>query len=75
MLLAQTVTTAGIADHLDAQLSDQQSPNLVYTTGRTMTALALALALGGDDANDVDIFNPLVATGRVDEPLRLCCRR
>lgn len=66
MLLAQTATMTGIADHLDAQLADLQKPNLIHTTGHTMTSLALALALGGDDANDVDLLDPLVATGLVD---------
>ena len=32
-----------------------------------MTALALALALSGDDAGDVDLLGPLVATGLVDQ--------
>ena len=37
------------------------------TTGHTMTSLALALAIGGDDASDIGLLNPLVATGLIDK--------
>lgn len=36
-------------------------------TGHTMTSLALALAIGGDDASDIGLLNPLVATGLIDK--------
>lgn len=66
MLLATTADAVGVADAIDAELADWQNPNLLHTTGHTMTSLALALALGGDDAGDVDLLGPLVATGLVD---------
>ena len=37
------------------------------TTGHTMASLALALAIGGDDASDIGLLNPLVATGFMDK--------
>lgn len=67
MLLASTADAVGVADAIDAGLAEWQNPNLLHTTGNTMTSLALALALGGDDANDVDLLGPLVATGLVDQ--------
>lgn len=67
MLLTSTADAVGVADAIDAELDDWQNPNLLHTTGNTMTALALALALGGDDANDVDLLNPLAAIGLVDQ--------
>lgn len=67
MLLATTAHEAGIADAIDTELGHQQNPNLVHTTGHTMTTLALALALGGDDAGDVDLLTPQVATGLIDQ--------
>lgn len=67
MLLATTADQVGVAAAIDTELGDRQNPNLVHTTGHTMTTLALALALGGDDANDVDLLDPLVATGLIDQ--------
>ena len=67
MLLATTADEVAVADAIDTELGDRQNPNLVHTTGHTMTTLALALALGGDDANDVDLLGPLVATGLIDQ--------
>ncbi|GAB3597356.1 hypothetical protein CFAEC_13770 (plasmid) [Corynebacterium faecale] len=67
MLLATTADQVGVAAAIDTELGDRQNPNLVHTTGQTMTTLALALALGGDDANDVDLLDPLVATGLIDQ--------
>ena len=67
MLLATTADQAGIAEAIDTQLGHRQNPNLVHTSGHTMTALALALAVGGDDANDVDLLHPQVATGLIDQ--------
>ncbi len=67
MLLASTADAVGVADAIDVELAEWQNPNLLHTTGNTMTALALVLALGGDDANDVDLLGPLVAIGLVDQ--------
>lgn len=67
MLLATTADAVKVADAIDTELADWQNPNLLHTTGHTMTSLALALALGGDDANDVNLLNPLVATSLVDQ--------
>lgn len=67
MLLASTADAVGVADAIDTGLAEWQNPNLLHTTGITMTSLALALALGGDDANDIDLLGPLVATGLVDQ--------
>ena len=67
MLLAATADAVKVADAIDVELAEWQNPNLLHTTGHTMTALALALALGGDDANDVDLLDPLVATGLIDQ--------
>ena len=67
ILLATTAGEVAVADAIDTELRDRQNPNLVHTTGHTMTTLALALALGGDDANDVDLLDPLVATGLIDQ--------
>lgn len=67
MLLAQAADRTGVADAIDTALGDRQKPNLVHTTGHTMTSLALALAIGGDDASDIDLLNPLVATGLIDK--------
>lgn len=66
MLLATTADAVRVADAIDAELADWQNPNLLHITGHTMTSLALALALGGNDAGDVDLLDPLVATGLVD---------
>lgn len=66
MLLATTADQVGVAAAIDTELGDRQNPNLVHTTGHTMTSLALALAIGGDDASDIDLLNPLVATGLID---------
>ncbi|QGU08477.1 Transposase DDE domain protein [Corynebacterium occultum] len=67
MLLAQAADRVGVADAIDTALGDRQKPNLVHTTGHTMTSLALALAIGGDDASDIDLLNPLVGTGLIDK--------
>ncbi|QGU07044.1 Transposase DDE domain protein [Corynebacterium occultum] len=67
MLLASTADRVGVADAIDTALGDLQKPTLVHTTGHTMTALALSLAIGGDDASDIDLLNPLVATGLIDK--------
>lgn len=67
MLLAEAADRTGVADAIDTALGDLQKPNLVHTTGHTMTSLALALAIGGDDASDIDLLNPLVGTGLIDK--------
>lgn len=67
MLLVEAADRVGAADAIDTALGDRQKPNLVHTTGHTMTALALALAIGGDDASDISLLNPLVATGLIDK--------
>ena len=67
MLLATTADEVAVADAIDTELGDRQNPNLVHTTGHTMTTLALALALGGDDAGDVELLSPQVATGLIDQ--------
>ncbi|WP_197088333.1 transposase [Corynebacterium occultum] len=67
MLLAQAADRVGVADAIDTALGDLQKPHLVHTTGHTMTSLALALALGGDDASDIELLNPLVAAGLIDQ--------
>lgn len=71
MLLATTDDTRRAADSIDAELAEWQNPNLLHTTGHTIPSLALALALGRNDAGDVDLLGPLVATRLVE----LGCRR
>lgn len=67
VLLASAADRSGVADAIDVELGGLQNPNLIHTTGHTMTSLALALALGGDDASDIDLLNPLAATGLIDQ--------
>ena len=67
MLLVTTADQVSVADAIDTELGHRQNPNLVHTTGHTTTTLALALALGGDDAGDVELLSPQVATGLIDQ--------
>lgn len=67
VLLAATADRAGVAGAIDDALDEWQNPNLIHTTGHTMTSLALPVALGGGDASDIDLLNPLVATGLIDQ--------
>ena len=40
MLLATTADQVGVAAAIDTELGDRQNPNLVHTTGHTMTGVS-----------------------------------
>lgn len=65
LAFARTATNLAVADTIDDALTGRQNPNLTHTVGSTMTSLALALLLGGDDVNDIELLDPLVATGLI----------
>lgn len=65
LAFARTADNLAVTDTLDDALTGHQNPNLTHTVGSTMTALALALILGADDVSDIDLLDPLVATGLI----------
>ena len=67
LAFARTATNLAVADAIDDALTGQQNPNLTHTVGSTMTSLALALILGGDDVSDIDLLDPLVSTGLITQ--------
>lgn len=64
---ARTATNLGVTDIVDEAFLGLQKPTLTHTIGSTMTSMALALILGADDASDIDLLAPLVATGLITQ--------
>ena len=67
LAFARTATNLAVADTIDDAFAGHQNPNLTHTFGSTMSSLALALILGGDDVSDIDLLDPLVSTGLITQ--------
>ena len=63
LLLADTATTLGVSDVLDAELGGLTPDTVTHTSGTVLTSLAVALTAGATCLDDLRLLNPLVSTG------------